>query len=108
MKEIISSEFSSDVLTSDVPVIVDCFAPWCSPCKTLAPILESIEAQYEGKIKVVKIDIDAEENYDLVVSLGVRSVPTLKFFKGGQSHEVMVGLAPRGKIIEAIERLING
>lgn len=108
MKEIIFSEFNSDVVTSEVPVIVDFFAPWCNPCKLLAPTLEALEAQYEGKIKVVKVDIDAEENYELVTSLGVRSVPTLKFFKGGLSHESIVGLAPKSKIIEAIEGLING
>ena len=107
MKEIIFSEFNSDVVTSEVPVIVDFFAPWCNPCKILAPTLEALEAQYEGKIKVVKVDIDAEENYELVTSLGVRSVPTLKFFKGGLSHESIVGLAPKSKIIDAIESILN-
>lgn len=108
MKEIIFSEFNSDVLTSDIPVIVDFFAPWCNPCKLLAPTLEALEAQYEGQIKVVKVDIDAEENYELVSGLGIRSVPTLKFFKGGLSHETIVGMAPKSKLQEAIEDIING
>ncbi len=85
-------EFETEVLKSEVPVLVDFFATWCGPCQRLAPILEQVEPEYEGKINFFKVDIDEEP--DLANSYNVRSVPTLILFKGGQPVKVSVGLMP--------------
>ena len=107
MQDIISSEFETEVINSSLPVVVDFYAPWCNPCKTLAPILGAFAGQYEGKIKIVKVDIDAEENYEIVTQCSIRSVPTLKFFKNGTSVETIVGMAPKNKLDESFANLAN-
>jgi len=107
MKHITHSDFQTEVVDSNGPVLVDFFAPWCGPCKALSPVLESLATAYEGRLQVVKLDIDGEGNQELVTSLGVRNVPTLKFFKQGKSHNTIVGFAPKNKIVEAIESIIN-
>ena len=78
MKLITENEYNETVLASEVPVLVDFFAPWCHPCKQLGPILEALQDQYGEALRVVKIDIDEPENYNLVTSLAIRSVPTMK------------------------------
>ena len=84
MTETILNEanFSKEVLSSDLPVMVDFWAVWCGPCKVLSPIVEELAAEYEGKYKVGKVNVD--ENNALAMQYGVMSIPTLKFFKGGK------------------------
>ena len=91
------SNFESEVLKSDVPVLVDFTATWCGPCKALAPIVEKIADEFPGKIKVGKLDIDDSPN--VTAKFGVRSVPTVIVFKGGQKSGQHVGLTNRDKLI---------
>ena len=91
------SNFQSEVLESDVPVLVDFTATWCGPCKALAPIVEKIADEFHGKVKVGKLDIDDAPN--VTAKYGVRSVPTVIVFKGGQKSGQHVGLTNRDKLL---------
>ncbi len=94
------SNFESEVLKSDVPVLVDFTATWCGPCKALAPIVEKIADEFPGKIKVGKLDIDDSPN--VTAKYGVRSVPTVMVFKGGQKSGQHVGLTNRDKLVSLL------
>lgn len=101
MSKIISStEFESEVVNSSVPVLVDFFATWCGPCKMLAPTLEEVGVQVEGRAKVVKVDIDASP--DLAQRFGIMSVPTLMVFKDGQVANQAVGVQPKPAILNLL------
>ncbi|MEZ4300858.1 MAG: thioredoxin [Polyangiaceae bacterium] len=91
------SNFESEVLKSDLPVLVDFTATWCGPCKALAPIVEKLADEFQGKIKVGKLDID--ESPDVTARYGVRSVPTVIVFKGGAKSGQYVGLTNRDKLV---------
>ena len=91
------SNFESEVLKSDVPVLVDFTATWCGPCKALAPIVEKLANEFEGKIKVGKLDID--ESPELTAKFGVRSVPTVIVFRDGKKAGQHVGLTNRDKLV---------
>ena len=97
VREFNEGNFDNEVLKSDVPVLVDFTATWCGPCKALAPIVEKVANEYEGKVKVGKLDIDA--NADITRQYGVRSVPTVLIFKGGQKIGQHVGLTTRDKLV---------
>jgi thioredoxin 1 len=84
------TNFSSEVIHSPVPVLVDFWAEWCGPCKMIAPILDELAGEYEGKVKIGKINIDEQQN--LSAQYGIRAIPTLLLFKGGQVSEQIVGL----------------
>jgi thioredoxin 1 len=88
-----SSTFQTDVLQASEPVVVDFWAEWCGPCKMIAPALEEIAGELDGKVKIAKVNID--ENPDLATRYGVRSIPTLLLFKNGEVADIKVGAAPK-------------
>jgi len=90
VKQIQESEFKGEVLESKVPVLVDFFAPWCGPCRALAPALEGIAKSYEGRLAVVKVNVD--EAQQLAARYGVQAVPTLIVFQDGKAVDTMVGV----------------
>ena len=90
------ADFERDVLQSDVPVLLDFWAPWCGPCKMIAPILDEVAAEFEGRLKVVKINIDESEQTP--AKFGVRGIPTLMVFKNGQNVATKVGALAKGQL----------
>lgn len=98
------SSFEADVLKSSVPVLVDFWAEWCGPCKALAPKLTEIAGEYKEKMKVVKVDIDT--NQESPANYGVRGVPTLLLFKNGQVIDQLVGNHPKDRISEMLSKHI--
>ena len=90
------ASFEADVLKSDVPVLLDLWAPWCGPCKMIAPVLDDLAEEFDGKVKIVKINID--ENQQTPAQLGVRSIPTLIIFKNGQPVATQVGAVPKAQL----------
>ena len=95
-----NSNFEAEVLKSDIPVVVDFWAEWCGPCKMIAPSLEEISTEMEGKVKIAKLNMD--ENPELAAQYGVRSIPTLLMFKGGEPVAIQVGAAPKNKLSDWI------
>ena len=93
--------FDQEVLQSELPTVVDFWAEWCAPCKRIAPILEDIAAEYEGQLKVTKLDVD--ENPDTTGALGILSIPTLLVFKDGQPVERIVGYMPKERLMDKIK-----
>jgi len=98
------SNFEADVLNADTPVLVDFWAEWCGPCKQIAPALEEISGEMEGKVRITKINID--ENPDVPAKYGVRGIPTMMIFSGGQVAATKVGALPKTKIADWIESSI--
>ena len=90
---ITDTNFKDEVLESDVPVLVDFWASWCSPCRMIAPIVEELATEYEGRVKVAKVDVDA--NPITPGMFGIMSIPTLMLFRGGKAEERIVGYQPK-------------
>lgn len=102
MAEVILTEknFEAEVMNSDIPVLVDFWASWCGPCKMLGPVIEQIAKEYDGKVKVGKVNVDEEQQ--LAMKYRVASIPTLILFKNGQITNTSIGFSPKGKIEEMI------
>jgi thioredoxin 1 len=91
-----AENFEAEVLQSDIPVFVDFYADWCGPCKMMSPVIDKLADEFDGKIKVGKIDVD--ENQELAVKYGVMSIPNMKFFKGGEVVDEVIGAVPKAQM----------
>lgn len=94
------SNFNNEVLTSGIPVLVDFWAPWCGPCRMVAPIVEEIANEFTGKLKVVKINTD--ENFNVASKYGIMSIPTLGIFKNGRMVDAVIGAVPKNYLVNKI------
>ena len=100
-EQISDATFDSVVLNSDIPVLLDFWAPWCGPCRAVGPIIDELAAEYEGKVRIVKMNVD--ENPATPTKFGIRAIPTLMLFKDGQAAATVVGLQSK----EAVKNLLG-
>jgi len=98
------ASFEEEVLKSEVPVVVDLWAEWCGPCRMIGPIIEEMATEYEGKAKMVKVDIDS--NPMIPSKHGVRNIPTVLFFKNGEVVDKQVGAVPKSVLANKLEALL--
>jgi len=96
--------FAKDVAASDQPILVDFWAPWCYPCRMIAPVLEALAADYAGKVTIAKLNVD--DNPRTAGAFGVASIPTLVLFKGGKPVDVIIGARPRAEIEDVLKKHI--
>ena len=96
--------FEHEVLKSSTPVLIDFWAPWCAPCRAIAPIVEELSATYAGKLKVVKMNVD--DNPKTPSRYGVRGIPNLILFEGGEVKEQIVGAVPKAQLVKVIDRVV--
>ena len=99
-----SADFKTQVLDSDVPVLVDFWAPWCGPCKMLTPTVEALADEYAGKAKVVKVNVD--DNQQLAAQFGIRGIPTVMVFKDGAPVASLVGMQPKAEFAKALDAVL--
>ncbi len=97
--------FDEEVLQSDIPVLVDFWAEWCGPCKVVGPTIEALASDYQGKVKVAKLDVDSSP--EAAGRFGVRSIPTLIVFKNGKAQQAVVGVKPKGQLVELMDQYIH-
>lgn len=102
--EIGDGDFEKEVLKSEVPVLVDFWAPWCGPCKTIAPVVEELATLYGDRLKVVKINVD--HNKEAAMKYNVRGIPNLILFKSGESQKQIVGAVAKQELVSAIEKVV--
>jgi thioredoxin 1 len=97
--------FEAEVIRSELPVLIDFWAPWCGPCKSIAPIIEELAGEYEGRLKVTKLNVD--DNPVTPSRYGVRGIPNLIILKGGTVKEQIVGAVPKLRLVQAIENALD-
>ena len=101
IKHITDDSFSTDVLASETPVLVDYWAEWCGPCKAIAPILDEVSKTYDGRVKIAKMNVD--ENRDIPAKFGIRGIPTLMLFKGGELTATKVGALSKAQLTAVLD-----
>ena len=97
-------DFADQVLQSDTPVLVDFWAEWCGPCRVLGPVIESLSQEYDGRVKVAKVDVDS--NQQVTMQFGIRSIPTVMLFDKGQVVDTIVGVRPKSDYETSIKKVI--
>jgi thioredoxin 1 len=103
--EVGDNNFDAEVLRCELPVLVDFWAPWCAPCKSIAPIVEEIAVEYEGKLKVTKLNVD--DHPTTASRYGIRGIPNLIILRAGAVKEQIVGAVPKAKLVSAIEKALQ-
>ena len=104
VKTVSDDSFQADVVQSATPVLVDFWAPWCGPCKAIAPILEELASTCQGKLQIAKISVD--DNQEVPASFGIRNIPTILFIKNGEVVDKVVGAGPKNMFTDKIEKLL--
>ena len=102
--EVTDATFEEEVLKSGEPVLVDFWAPWCGPCRMVAPLVEELAGEYDGKVKFVKLNTD--DNMQIAARYGIRSIPTLLMFKGGELVDQIIGFRPKGDLKRTIDKAL--
>ena len=103
--EVVDSAFDKEVTESEIPVLVDFWAPWCGPCRALSPVIEELSNDYEGSVKVGKVNVD--ENPQTTMKFRIRSIPTLIVFKNGEVAEQIVGAVPKSEIEKILNKTLD-
>ena len=104
MAKVVTNENFSDIISGSVPLVVDFWATWCGPCRALAPVVEEVASEYEGKAEIVKCNVDDCE--EIAAQYSIRSIPTLIFFKDGKAVDRLVGAVPKSEITARIDALL--
>lgn len=104
--ELTDEAFEEEVLNSELPALVDFWAPWCGPCKAIAPIVKELAKEYDGRLKVAKVNVD--DNQSVAMRYQVRGIPTLLIFKGGEVKQQVVGAVPKEVLAEKIDAALEG
>jgi thioredoxin 1 len=105
VSEVNDASFRQEVLESDIPVLIDFWAPWCGPCKVISPVVEELAGEYEGRVKVVKMNVD--DNSQTPSQYGVRGIPNLVLFRGGKVADQIVGAVPKARLADAIDLVLQ-
>ena len=104
VQEITDKNFETEVINSDVPVLIDFWAPWCGPCRAIGPVVDELARDYSGKLKVVKMNVD--DNPKTPSRYGVRGIPNLILFQNGEVKEQIVGAVPKAQLVKVIDRVV--